>query len=116
MTNPQLVYPQNPLNSKVILVNVFGSLLTWAVAKYGLGAIFDPDTVNQVAIAAALAVMGAANIIMRKYTSGALSFDAPLIQPPPQELPEGIHTLTVTPQPSNPVAANVKVVSQPLIQ
>ena len=115
MANPQLVYPQNPLNSKVILVNIFGSLLAWVVAKYGLGTIFDPDTVNQIATALALFVMGAANVVMRKYTSGALSFDAPLAQPSPLELPAGTHTITVTPPPPPPVATNVTVVSQPPI-
>ena len=113
MANPQLVYPQNPLNSKVILVNIFGSALAWAVAKYGLGAIFDPDTVNQIAMALALAVMGVANVVMRKFTSGALNFDAPLMQPKPQELPAGIHTITVTPAPLSPTVTNVTVVSQP---
>lgn len=112
MANPQLVYPQNPLNSKTVLVNIFGSVLVWLVTKYGLGAMFTPDVVNQVATWLALTVMGAANIVIRKYTNGALDFSAPMKQPNPQELPAGTHTITVTPPPP-PVATNVTVVSQP---
>lgn len=96
---PQVVYPQNPLNSKTVLVNVFGSVLVWAVAKYGLGAIFTPDTVNQVATALAMAVMAVANVVVRKYTNGALSFSAPLVQPPAQDLPTGTVAIT-TPHPA----------------
>lgn len=96
---PQVVYPQNPLNSKTVLVNVFGSMLTWFVVKYGLGAILPPDTVNQVAMALALAVMGGINVVIRKYTNGALSFSAPLTQPPAQNLPTGTVAIT-TPHPS----------------
>jgi hypothetical protein len=97
--NPQIVYPQNPLNSKTILVNVFGSVLVWLVAKYGLGAVFTPDVVNQVATGSAMAVMAVANVVLRKYTNGALSFDAPLVQPPAQTLVTGTVAVT-TPHPS----------------
>jgi hypothetical protein len=96
LAQPQITYPQNPLSSTTVLVNVFGSVLTWAVTKYGLGAIFPPDQVNQIATVAALAVMGAANIVVRKYlTAGALSFSAPLTQPASQDLPTGTSAVTV---------------------
>ena len=114
MANPQLVYPQNPLNSKTVLVNIFGSVLVWLVTKYGLSAVFTPDVVNQIATWSALTIMGAANVVIRKYTSGALDFGAPMNQPSPRELPAGTHTITVIPPPP-PVATNVTVVSQPLV-
>jgi hypothetical protein len=103
---PQITYAQNPLSSLTILVNVFGSILVWVVAKYGLGTIFTPDTVNQVATGLALAVMSVANVVVRKYTNGALSFSAPLSQPAAQDLPTGTVAVT-TPHPDMPGTSTI---------
>jgi hypothetical protein len=105
---PQIVYPQNPLTSITILVNIFGSVVTFLVVKYGLGAVFTPDVVNEIATMIAMAIMGVANIVIRKYTNGALSFSAPLSQLPSQDLPTGAVAVQ-TPHPN--VGGPVSVVA-----
>jgi len=105
---PQIVYPQNPLSSMTILVNVIGTPLAFLVTKYGLGAMFTPDVVNQIAMMIAMAIMAIANIVVRKYTNGALSFSAPLSQLPSQDLPTGAVAVQ-TPHPN--VGGPVSVVA-----
>ncbi len=87
--DPQIVYPQNPLTSKTVLVNIVGALITWAVVKYGLGSVLTPDLQNQLAIVVAMAIMSGLNLLVRHFVKGPLSFSAPLTQTPAQPLPSG---------------------------
>jgi hypothetical protein len=106
--DPQIVYPQNPVTSVAVLTNIVGGVITWAVVKYGLGSILTPDLQNQIATMVALAIMGLANLIVRKYfTSGPLSFDAPMTQTPSQPLPAGSAVVVATSPSPSPAAAVV---------
>lgn len=97
MNDPKIVYPQNPITSVSLLVNVVGGLITYLTVKYGLGAILTPDLQQQLSLGIAMAIMGVANLVVRKwFTGGDLSFSAPLTQTPSQTLAPGSATVVST--------------------
>ncbi len=105
---PQITYPQNPLTSKTVLVNIVGGLLTWATVHYGLSSILTPELQNEIATAVAMSVMAVANVLVRKYLSGAgLSFDAPLGGTPSQPLPSNQAVVVSTSPAQSAVPAEV---------
>lgn len=105
---PQIVYPQNPITSKTVLVNIVGAGITWLAVKYGLGSVLTPEMQNQAALAVAMAIMSGANLVVRKYFTGApLSFDAPLSQTPAQPLPSGSAVVVATSPLSSAAPASV---------
>ena len=90
MNDPKIVYPQNPMTSISLLVNIVGGAITYLTVKYGLGAILTPDLQQQLSLAVAMAIMAAANVVVRKYfTGGDLSFSAPLTSTPAQTITPG---------------------------
>lgn len=94
---PVLAYPQNPVTSKTVLVNIVGALITWVAVKYGLGSVLPVDLQNEIATAVAMAIMSAANLVVRTYFSASgLSFDAPMGGTPSQPLPSGAAVVVST--------------------
>lgn len=94
---PVLAYPQNPVTSKTVLVNIVGAGITWVAVKYGLGSILPVDLQNEIATAVAMAIMSGANLVVRTYfSSSGLSFDAPLGGTASQPLPSGAAVVVST--------------------
>ncbi len=109
--NPQLVYVASLFTSKIFYTQVLAAAATIATA-FGLHPAWL-SAENQVELVGALTML--ATMAFRLWGSvGPVSLTAPISTPAPQELPPGVHTITVQPPLAPVPPTTVSVVSQPL--